>query len=124
MGQQRVVRFRDGQAPSWDAIRTQLDRVETGAALRMIDGLPAFPDETPEPGWKELRVGLAGGMVTLRRQGSDLVCMVWGDAAGELAAAWDRVVWACAAAGDGEVQDAGGAVSADAFAASAGLSPR
>ena len=124
MGQQRTIRFPGGQVPSWEAIRGQLLRVEPGVALRMIDGLPAFPDEVPEPAWNELRVGLPVGMVTIRRQGGDLVCVVWGDAGGELASAWDRVSWACAAAGDGEVQGAGGAVSPGDFAAAAGISPR
>ena len=34
----------------------------TGWVHGMIDGLPAFPDEVPEPGWKELRIGFASGM--------------------------------------------------------------
>jgi hypothetical protein len=124
MGQQRTIRFPGGQTPSWDAIRGQLLRVEPEVAIRMIDGMPAFPDEVPEPGWNELRVGLPAGMVTVRRQGADLVCVVWGDAGGALARAWDWVSWACAAAGTGEVHGPGGPASAEDFAAAAGISPR
>ena len=32
--------------------------------------MPAFPDELPDPGWKELRVGTPGGMVTMRGAGA------------------------------------------------------
>jgi len=54
MGQERVVRFA-GEPPEWVVIRAKLAERGFAATLRMIDGLPAFPDETPEPGWKELR---------------------------------------------------------------------
>lgn len=59
MGMDRTVRFPCGTIPSWDLIRTQLARLGLDSPLRMIDGLPAFPDEAPEPGWRELRVGVA-----------------------------------------------------------------
>jgi hypothetical protein len=89
----------------------------------MIDGLPAFPDETPEPGWAELRVGFPAGMVTVRRGAGSLTCVVWGNADPGLRAAWDRLCWACAAAGGGSVETPGGAVSAAEYARAAGLSP-
>lgn len=123
MGQQRTVRFPGGSTPSWEAIRDQLRKVEPGVALRMIDGLPAFPDEVPESGWNELRVGLSAGMVTVRKSGNDLVCVVWGDSGSELSRAWDRVCWACAAAGQGMVDGPGGPVTAESFAELTGISP-
>jgi hypothetical protein len=89
----------------------------------MIDGMPAFPDESPDPGWKELRVGLAGGMVTIRAGDDALTCVVWGNATDTLRTAWDVVCWACAAAGGGLVETPSGPQAADQFALSSGLRP-
>src|SRR5437870_3698892 len=122
MGLDRTIRF-PSEPPPWEAIRTQLARVGEAAPVRMIDSLPAFPDETPEPGWNELRIGFAAGMITLRRAPGALVCVVWGNADAALPAAWDRLTWACAAAGNGAVETPSGPVSADDFARSAGVSP-
>ena len=123
MGVDRTIRFPAAEPPAWDAIRDQLRRVGEDGSLRMIDGMPAFPDESPEPGWRELRVGTAAGMVTIRRGPAALSCVVWGNADDALRAAWDRVSWACAAAGQGAVETPSGSLSAADFAASAGLSP-
>lgn len=123
MGLDRTVRFPSGSVPSWDAVSDRLKRLGSPVALRMIDGLPAFPDESPEPGWRELRVGTAAGMVTLRAATGTLTCVVWGNATDALRRDWDAVCWACAAAGDGLVETPAGAVSADDFARAAGLRP-
>ena len=123
MGLDRTIRYPNGQTPSWDAIRAALHRVGEDTSLRMIDGLPAFPGETPEGGWKELRIGTAAGMVTIRRGPDVLTCVVWGNAEGHLRAAWDKLCWACAAAGGGTIDTPSGPLPADEFARSAGLSP-
>ena len=123
MGLDRTVRFRAGAPPAWDAIRVQLARVGEPATIRMIDGLPAFPDEIPDDNWKELRVAAGGAMVTLRRAGNALTCVVWGNADPGLLAAWDRFVWACAAAGSGAVATDAGEVSADEFAQLSNIRP-
>ena len=123
MGLDCTVRFPAGSVPAWDAIKGQLARVGGPAPLRMIDGLPAFPDESPEDGWRELRVGFPAGMVTLRRGTDTLTCVVWTNADPALVATRDRVAWACAAAGPGTVATPAGEVSADEFARLAGLSP-
>ncbi len=115
MGQDRTIQFSAG-VPSWDAIRTQLARVGEPAPLRMIDGLPAFPDETPADGWRELRVAAGGNMVTLRRTADSITCVVWGNADAALLAAFARVVWACAEAGGGSVVTATAALSPTEFA--------
>lgn len=123
MGLDRTVRF-PAATPSWGAIVSQLARVGESAALRMIDGMPAFPDETPPGDWKELRVGTAAGMVTIRRVGDQqLSCVVWGNADAALNAAWAKVAWACAAAGGGVVGAGSDALRADDFARREGLSP-
>jgi hypothetical protein len=123
MGLDRVVRFPIGETPSWDAIRQQLSRVGESPALRLIDGLPAFPDESPSADWKELRISTTAGMVTIRRNADSLACVVWDNADSALEAAWSRVIWACAAAGDGLIDCSQGPVTADDFARSSALSP-
>jgi hypothetical protein len=123
MGLTLTIEFPTGSVPQWDAIRSQLARVGALAPLRMIDGLPAFPDESPEPGWRELRIGASAGMVTLQRSGDALTCVIWGNADAALLAARDRIAWACAAAGGGTVVAPAGAVSADEFARTSGISP-
>jgi len=123
MGMQRTVRFDPDTVPAWDAVRGQLDRLGVTAAVKMIDNLPAFSDETPEPGWKELRVGTPNGMVTLRAEPGSLACVVWGNADDALRADWDALCWACAAAGAGRVETAEGLHAADTFAQLTGLRP-
>lgn len=123
MGLDRTIRFSSGEPPGWDAIREQLRRVGEDGTIRMIDGMPAFPDEAPEPGWRELRVGTPAGMVTIRRRPDSLTCVVWGNADSALTAAWHKFIWACAAAGGGTVETPSGSLPAAEFAASVGLSP-
>ncbi len=123
MGLDVTVQFPAGGVPAWDAIKSHLARVGEAAPLRMIDGMPAFPDETPEPGWRELRVGAGGGMVTIRHTADSLACIVWGNADAVLLAARDRVVWACAAAGAGTVSTDTGAVSPTEFAQLSNIRP-
>jgi hypothetical protein len=121
MGMDRTIRFPSGAVPTWDVIRTRLQQVGETATLRMIDGLPAVPDETPEPAWNELRVGLSAGMVTIRRAADSVQCVVWGNADDALRAAWDKLTWASAV--DGVIETTSGALSPDEFAAATGLHP-
>ena len=123
MGLDRTVRFPSDETPTWDAIRQQLSRLGISPSLRLIDGLPAFPDESPASDWKELRIGTEAGMVTIRRGTRSLNCVIWGNADAALEAAWLAVTWACASAGKGSVDSSNGAVPLDEFARSAGLSP-
>jgi hypothetical protein len=123
MGLDCTIRFPAGALPAWDAIKNQLARVGEPAPLRMIDTQPAFPDESPEDNWRELRVGVAAGMVTLRREPNSLTCVIWGNADPALLASRDRIAWACAAAGQGSVVTPSGEVSADEFARQNGISP-
>jgi hypothetical protein len=123
MGLDCTVRFPTGSVPGWDAIKGQLARLGEPAPLRMIDGLPAFPDESPEDGWRELRVGFPAGMVSLRHGGNTLTCVIWSNADAALLAARDAVAWACAAAGQGTVTTTSGDVSAEDFARLSSISP-
>ena len=123
MGLDRTIRFPGGATPIWEAIQAQLLRVGEPGQLRMIDGLPAFPDEIPTGDWKELRVATSGGMVTIHRGPGILACVIWGNADPSLETSWRKVIWSCAAAGAGVVDLPSGSVSADEFARAAGLSP-
>lgn len=117
MGIERVIRFPTA-APGWPAVAAKLAEVGETPAVRMIDGLPAFPAEVPGSDWQELRVGLTGGMVTLRRSGADVRVVAWGTADPGLTRSWDRLSWAVAAAGDGELLLPDGPLSAAAFRSS------
>lgn len=116
MGLERVVHLPTDAAPDWTSVAGRLAERGEPAVLRMIDGLPAFPDEIPPDSWQELRVGLAGGMVTLRRKGRTIGVIVWGTADPGLLAARDRCCWALAAGTGGTVEaDSGERLDADGF---------
>jgi len=100
MGMNIVVEY-DGPPPPWEAIRAELARNSLVASIKMIDGLPAFPDEEPEAGWRELRLGFPAGMVTIRRGLDRDECVTWGNADAALNEAWKAVAEACATAGGG-----------------------
>ena len=67
MGIERRVRFGSPPVIDWPQLVAELTARGLPPMLRMIDDLPAFPDEVPPDGWRELRLGFAAGMVTLRR---------------------------------------------------------
>lgn len=76
MGVERVVTRPD--LPDWPTVRDRLAAAGCPAAVRMIDGLPAFPDEEPAADWRELRLGFAAGMVTVRRTADGVRLVTWG----------------------------------------------
>lgn len=108
MGMQHTVEFESGAVPGWDAIRAYC--LERGVPLptRMIDGALAFPDEVPPAEWRELRISTPAGMITVRRAGSALVFVTWGNADAGLLAAWNALTLAAAETGSGKIlTDAG-----------------
>jgi hypothetical protein len=92
MGYERSIPIAADRVPDWGTIANQLRQAGDSPVLRMIDGLPAFPDEMPEPNWRELRVGLAGGMITIRRTSDGLSCVSWGTDDPSLKAAFERTI--------------------------------
>ena len=98
MGQQFNIRV--SRQPEWAKVSEYLETLGEKAIVRMIDGLPAFPDELPEPGWNELRISLSGGMVTLKQEGESISCVVWGNADPALVRSWNACHWAIAMAGE------------------------
>ncbi len=103
MGLSRTVTFPSEARPAWESIRTALVSLGETPVVRMIDNLPAFPDEIPEPGWAELRVSLAGGMVTLRTAAGCWLVSIWGNADAGLLRSWSAACWAIATEGHGNV---------------------
>ena len=123
MGMEQAVTFGSGPAPAWRAVQELLAGRGYPVQTRMIDGELAFPDEVPPDGWRELRVGTPGGMVTLRREPGRVVCVTWGNAQGELLQAWNALAWALAEAGGGRVESPAGPVTAADYRATADLPP-
>jgi hypothetical protein len=103
MGVERLVKLPSGSPAEWPAIRSFLVRAGESPSLRMIDGELSFPDEEPAAGWSELRVALAGGMVTLRRTTDGLACITWGNADAALLRSWNVLAWAVASSADGTI---------------------
>jgi len=99
---ERVVTF-TGPPPAWEALHHEISASGLQVAIRMIDGLPAFPDETPADGWKEVRVSLAGEMITLRLAPGRLAVVVWGNANENQRRDWEQLAQACARATKGTV---------------------
>jgi hypothetical protein len=79
MGMSQMVRCPDG-VPGWARVVNWLAERGLPVQMRMIDGQLALPDELPGPMWKELRVSMAAGMVTIRRQDDVVELTIWGNA--------------------------------------------
>ena len=97
MGMERVIEF-SGTTPSWHAIQRETTAIGLTLSIRMIDGLPAFPDEVPDDGWKEVRVSTPSGMISLRQQPGRLAIVVWGNADENLRHEWEQLASAVATA--------------------------
>ena len=121
MGVEQTVTVPAGAALPWAAVVERLAAHGGAAPLRMIDGLPAFPDEQPPDDCKELRVGTPAGMVTLRRTATGVGVVVWGNAGPDVHVAANALLWAVADVGGGRVETPGGPVDAAAFARTAPL---
>ena len=102
MGVQRTVTFPAGE-PAWAAVAAKLAEAGERPVVRMIDGLPAFPDEQPDDGWKELRLGFPAGMVTVARGPGGWRFTVWGTDDPALLRAQELTANAAALAGGGVV---------------------
>jgi hypothetical protein len=102
MGMERIITF-SGPEPSWPAVRDRIAAAGGTVQMRMIDNLPAFPNEEPEVGWGELRVSLGGAMLTVRREPGRMRVVVWGNADEALRRDQELLARACAEAGNGTV---------------------
>jgi hypothetical protein len=117
----QTVVFPQGKPPAWPEVAGLLAGQGRPVQMRMIDGELAFPDEEPPEGWREIRVGASGAMVTMRKGEDRVVLVAWGNADAAGRALWNTLTWAWAEAGNGLVQTAEGALDAAAFRAKVGL---
>src|SRR5437764_13056073 len=101
MGMELRVEVSAGARPLWPALAVLLAERGFPVQLRMIDGELAFSDESPPEGWRELRLGTPGGMITLRREPGSIAPVSWGNADANLRQAWHALAWACAEASGG-----------------------
>ena len=102
MGMERVLQFSDA-GPSWSAIHDHLVTAGKTVQMRMIDNMPALADEKPTDDWRELRVSLGEGMITLRREPGRIRVVVWGNADAALRSDQEALAQACMTAGGGIV---------------------
>lgn len=94
MGMERTITFSD-EPPTWPSIVAKLTAAGHAVQMRMIDNMPAFPDEEPDLGWRELRVSLGAGMITLRHDANQIRVIVWGNADGATLAHQEAIANAC-----------------------------
>src|SRR6516164_8085286 len=111
MGMDQKVVFAAERLPEWLLLASFLAERGLPLKLMMIDGELAFPEGTPSPPWRELRVGTSLGMVTLRREADGITLVTWGNADLGLRQAWNAVAWALARLTNGTVQTMAGALS-------------
>ncbi|MBX9680074.1 MAG: hypothetical protein K2X38_15030 [Gemmataceae bacterium] len=104
MGLDRKVRFDPKQLPAWPAMAAKFKSEGLAVSMRMINGELAFPDEEPEPDWRELRVAAAGNMITLRRDPDGISLVIWGNADDALKLAWEQMAHAIASLTHGSVE--------------------
>jgi len=90
MGMSQVVQCSNG-VPDWPKVADWLAKHSSPAQMRMIDGQLAFPDEMPPADWRELRVALPQGMVTIRRQITTIEIVTWDNADESMRQAWEMV---------------------------------
>jgi hypothetical protein len=74
-----------------------------------------LPDTEPPAAWRELRMSLPGGMVSLRREGDGLAVVVWGNADDGLRQLWNALAWAFAKVGEGTIITESGPLTAVEF---------
>lgn len=121
MGVERTISHEPDVLPDWAVVRGLLVARGETATLRMIDGMPAFPDEIPDEAWHELRVGMTGGMVTVKRRAGQLVCVTWGTGEPALVRSWNLLNYCLTKATSGTIQTETGLMNADDFARSIGI---
>ncbi len=98
MGMSQNVNCPSG-VPDWPRVSSWLAEHGLTVQMRMIDGQLAFPNEEPPANWKEIRVGSALGMVTIRRQPAGVELTIWGNADAGTQQTWNTIALAFAELG-------------------------
>lgn len=115
MGMETRVRSESVASLSWNQIAAEMEKIGSPCQMRMIDGELAFPDETPPDNWRELRLGTAAGMVTLKREEKELSVVIWGNADPALLRDSRQLAWICASLANGKIEVDGGWIGAEEF---------
>jgi hypothetical protein len=116
MGIERKVTF-EGDIPSIEQVKDVLANAGLKLAMRMIDGQLAFPDEWPTSPWSEIRVAIHKDMVTLRRDGTSVSVVTWGNADETMLRLRDALLFGLAKAGSGIIEGDEETWSADEYQA-------
>ncbi len=103
MGMDQKIIFPPEKTPTWPALVDLLAKKNLPLQMRMIDGELAFPAETPPENWRELRVAVGGGMITLRRDPDGITLVIWGNADAGTREAWHALAQALADVSGGSV---------------------
>ena len=69
---------------NWNKISGAMATFEPKGSIRMADGELTFPDEEPAADWKELRIALPAGMVTIKKIPNGVALVTWGNVSPEL----------------------------------------
>jgi hypothetical protein len=104
MGMDQKVIFPPEKTPSWPALVESFAQKGLPLQMRMIDGELAFPDEAPPENWREVRVAVGGGMITLRRESDGITLVIWGNADIGTREAWHAMAQALATLTGGSVR--------------------
>lgn len=121
MGVERTISHEPDLLPDWAVVSDLLVANGETATVRMIDGMPAFPDEIPDATWHELRVGMTGGMVKVKRRVGQLICVTWGTGEPALVRSWNLLNYCLTKATSGTIQMDAGPMNAGDFAKSVGI---
>lgn len=96
---------------SWEVhlrVKPQLSEVlasiDDGWKLRLVDGLPALPDETVPPEFQELRLALSGEMVTVVSEPFGYRLVTWSTASPEFQMAVNRIMEQLVFTGGGTIE--------------------
>ena len=103
MGMDQKVCFSSERAPTWAQLVELMAQRGLPLQMRMIDGELAFPDEAPPDAWRELRVGMSAGMITLRREPDGITLVIWGNADDPMRQAWNGLAQGLAHLSDGTI---------------------
>jgi hypothetical protein len=115
------LRIHSCVAADWSSVRAMLTHHDLTPIIRMIDGLPAFPDEVPDATWKELRVSLLESMVTLGRVTTGYRVVTWGTPDARLEQARNWVAYSVACASNGTIERDGDRITPQQFAELVGI---
>lgn len=98
MGQTWAIRFQ-----AKPTLENALASIDDDWKLRLVDGLPAFPDEILPSDFNEIRLALCGSMVTVVSESFGYRLVTWSNISPEFHEAVNRLAETLARAGNGTI---------------------